>query len=104
MATVELLEQDDARQLMRERDWSERETVVDVVEQTKSEVGANAAWIHVEIYNKNNPNDGFRPQVKAFRLPTEPWTFVIDRSGRVVARFDGAMSVAELKAAVSKVA
>ena len=77
--------------------------VVDVVDQVKSEVGDKASFIHVEIYNDNDANKGFRPQVKAFRLPTEPWTFVIDRSGRVSTRFDGAFSVDELRAAVGKV-
>jgi hypothetical protein len=47
---------------------------------------------------------GLRPQVAAFRLPTEPWLFVIDRDGVVSTVIEGPFSVAELERAVSKVA
>jgi hypothetical protein len=62
------------------------------------------SFIHNEIYVDNNPNKGLRPQLTTFGLETEPWVFVIDRSGKVVQRFEGALSVEELKAAVAKVA
>jgi hypothetical protein len=45
-----------------------------------------------------------RPQVAAWKLASEPWTFVIDRSGKVSARFEGAFSIGELQRAVAKVA
>ena len=79
--------------------------VVDIVEQVKNTLaGANrAAFIHVEIYNENEVDKGFRRQVSAYRLPTEPWTFVIDRRGIVTARFEGAFSAGELERAVAKV-
>jgi hypothetical protein len=78
--------------------------VVDVAEQVKAAVGDSVAFIHQEIYNDNEVAKGFRPQVKAYHLPTEPWTFVIDRAGKVSARFEGAESVGELQRAVEKVA
>jgi hypothetical protein len=36
-------------------------------------------------------------------LASEPWTFVINRKGRISARFEGAFSVGELQRAVDKV-
>jgi glutathione peroxidase-family protein len=42
--------------------------------------------------------------VAAWRLPSEPWTFVIDRTGRISQRFEGAVSPGELERAVAKVA
>jgi hypothetical protein len=42
--------------------------------------------------------------VAAWRLQTEPWTFVITRSGRIAARFEGAFSAGELERAIAKVA
>jgi hypothetical protein len=78
--------------------------VVDVAEQVKSETKADVSFIHNEIYVDNNPNKGLRPQLGVFGLETEPWVFVIDRTGRVSSRFEGALSVEELKAAVAKVA
>ena len=56
----------------------------------------------MEIYNDNQVDQGFRPQVSAFNLPTEPWLFAIDRHGRVAARIEGAYSARELEAALQK--
>ena len=76
--------------------------VVDVVAEVKNEVGDGVTFIHQEIYQDNDLNKGFRPQVGEWRLPTEPWTFLIGKDGRVVERFEGAVSVRELTAAVEK--
>jgi hypothetical protein len=77
--------------------------VVDIEDQVKSELGDRAAFIHMEIYNGNNVAKGFRPQVGAYRLPTEPWLFVIDRQGRISTRIEGAFSADELRTAVGRV-
>ena len=77
--------------------------VVDIEEQVKSAVGNKVAFVHMEIYNQNDVSKGFRPQVAAYHLPTEPWTFVIDRTGRIATRFEGAVSAGELQRAVAKV-
>jgi glutathione peroxidase-family protein len=42
--------------------------------------------------------------MQQWHLTTEPWTFVVDRRGRVSSRFQGALSVAELTRAVERVA
>jgi hypothetical protein len=76
--------------------------VVDVVEQVKSEYEDQAEFIHMEVYNENEIRKGYRPQLTAFRLPTEPWTFTFDADGRVAARLEGAFSPEELEAAVKK--
>jgi hypothetical protein len=77
--------------------------VVDVMEQARSELGAGkVAFITNEIYKENRVDQGLRPQPAAYRLPTEPWLFVLDRQGRVAERIEGAFSVAELKAAVRR--
>jgi hypothetical protein len=74
--------------------------VVDVAEQVKEQYGDEAAFIHMEIYNENDPSKGVRPQVRAFRLPSEPWLFAIDRNGVVRAEVEGAFGVDELTAVV----
>lgn len=74
--------------------------VTDVVEQLKSEHARDAAFIHVEIYNRNSVQAGQRPAVRAYGLPSEPWLFAIDRSGRVAARIEGAFSRGEAKRAL----
>jgi hypothetical protein len=70
--------------------------VVDVAEQLKQLYGDKAAFIHMEIYNDNDPSKDVRAQVKAFHLPTEPWLFAIGRDGRIKDVIEGAFGVEEL--------
>jgi hypothetical protein len=76
--------------------------VVDIVEQVKADYEGQAEFIHMEVYNGNEVQKGYRPQLEAFRLPTEPWVFTIDAGGRIAARLEGAFSARELEAAVNK--
>jgi hypothetical protein len=76
--------------------------VVDVAEQAKHEYGDKAAFIHMEIYNENDPGKGVRPQVRAFHLPSEPWLFTIDRQGTVRAAVEGAFGLKLMHEAVDK--
>ncbi len=76
--------------------------VVDVAEQVKQEFGDEAAFIHMEIFNDNDPGKGVRPQVRAFNLPGEPYLFTIDRQGRVSAVIEGAFGPEALTAAIEK--
>jgi hypothetical protein len=77
--------------------------VVDVAEQVKSQVGDRVAFIHEEVFNDNDVSKGYRPQFQKYRLPSEPWTFVIGSDGRVKSRFEGAVSAGELQRAVANV-
>jgi hypothetical protein len=74
--------------------------VVDEEEQVKQEFADRVAFIHMEIYEDNEPSKGVRPQVAAFHLPSEPWLFVIDRRGIIRTRIEGAWSIPELEDAV----
>jgi len=74
--------------------------VVDVAEQVNQIYGDEAAFIHMEIYNDNDPSKGTRPQVRAFHLPSEPWLFAIDRRGRIASEIEGAFGVEELTGVV----
>jgi hypothetical protein len=77
--------------------------VVDVAEQVKEQYGDETAFIHMEIYNDNDPSKGVTPQVKAFRLPSEPWLFAIDRQGVIRAEVEGAFGVDLLTNVVKEV-
>jgi hypothetical protein len=75
--------------------------VVDVALDAQAEhEGDDVVFIHMEIYEDNQLEQGFRPQVRAFNLPTEPWLFTIDRDGKVAARIEGAFSADELERAI----
>jgi hypothetical protein len=74
--------------------------VVDATEEAKRKHGDEAAFIHMEIYNDNDPSQNVRPQVRAFSLPTEPWLFTIDRRGVVKAAIEGAFGAELLDEAI----
>ncbi len=75
--------------------------VVDVVEEvSKRFEGKDVRFIHVEVYEDNDPANGFNRWMQEWKLPTEPWTFVVDADGTIAARFEGTVSVNELEQAV----
>jgi hypothetical protein len=78
--------------------------VVDIAEDVKhtDPDAKDVDFIHMEVYNKNDANKGYRPQLTAFHLETEPWLFVFDKSGRISTRIEGAFSKEELQAAIAK--
>jgi hypothetical protein len=78
--------------------------VVDAEEQVKRDFGDDVAFIHQEVYVDNDINKGPNEQMRAYRLTSEPWLFVIDRNGKVSTAIEGAFSVSELEQAVRRVA
>jgi hypothetical protein len=75
--------------------------VVDVVDSVRRQFAKTGIrFIHVEIYKGNNPSKGENQWVRQWHLPTEPWIFLVGRDGRVKAKFEGALSRAELAASV----
>jgi hypothetical protein len=77
--------------------------VVDVAQQAQHEFEGKANFIHMEIYNDNDPSKGVRPQVRRFHLPTEPWLFAINREGVVSAAIEGAFGTELMRETVKKV-
>jgi hypothetical protein len=77
--------------------------VVDVAQAVQRRfAGSGVRFIHVEVYTDNNPAQGFNRWFREWRLPSEPWVFVVGRDGRIRARFEGSVSQAELSAAVRR--
>ena len=74
--------------------------VADIAEQVKAKRGGDATFIHMEVYRDNTFSKGYRPQLQAFHLRSEPWVFAIDRHGRIAARIEGAFGARELERAV----
>jgi hypothetical protein len=72
--------------------------VVDVVDAVAKKLSATPVrFIHVEIYQGNDPGKGFNKWVREWNLPNEPFTFVVDRQGIIRAKLSGAFSVGELE-------
>ena len=75
--------------------------VVDVVDAVRRRLGhTGVRFIHVEVYRRNDPSLGLNSFMRQWRLPTEPWVFLVGSDGRIKAKFEGPVSVGELAAAV----
>jgi hypothetical protein len=62
--------------------------------------GSGVRFIHVEIYEGNDPTKGENLWVREWKLPSEPWVFLVGPDGTIRARFEGTVSVRELDGAV----
>jgi hypothetical protein len=80
-----------------------------VVGELAAEYGDRARFVHIDIYE--NPDEIRGDLSRAVRTPileewgitTDEWTFVIDREGRVAARFESFASKSELARALDEV-
>ncbi len=66
--------------------------------------GDQANYVHVEIYKDGRPNDRKEmvPAVSEWGLPSEPWLFVVDSSGRLADKFEGSITVEEAAPVVER--
>jgi hypothetical protein len=74
--------------------------VTDIALQLKSQYGDRMEFIHQEVYADNDPNAGLREPLKAFKLRTEPWLFVVGANGEITARLEGSFGVRAFENAV----
>jgi hypothetical protein len=77
--------------------------VVDVVSHVRQQFapsGVGVGFVHVEVYQRNDPARGYNRWMREWGLHSEPWTFLVGRDGRIKAKFEGSVSAAELRSAV----
>ncbi len=76
--------------------------VLDAVKRVWREHAGRLTGIHVEIFrNPRNPERLEEAEAfAAWRLPSEPWVFLIDREGRIAAAWEGPAARTELDEAV----
>ncbi len=75
---------------------------LEVVKAAKNRFGDQAHFVHVEIYQEFSTL-AVDPVVLEWRLPSEPWTYVVDAEGVVSARFEGLVGLSELEVAITEV-
>jgi hypothetical protein len=73
--------------------------VVDVVSHVRNQ-SPGVTFIHAEVFKGNNPSSGYNPWMTEWKLQSEPWIFLVGRDGRIKAKFEGSVSVDELRVAV----
>ena len=78
--------------------------VTETLEAARIELGEAIEFIHIEPWDLPAAREQGQlvpaPVTLEWRLPTEPWTFVVGADGRVVKRFEGLVTVDEVVAAV----
>ena len=74
--------------------------VTDIALQLKAKYGDRMEFIHQEVYVDNDPQAGLREPLRAFRLRTEPWLFVVDADGKITARLEGSFGLKAFEDAV----
>ena len=76
------------------------ETVASLIPDYREDI----AFIHIEPFDLDLIRGGgkFEPSVeaKAWGLPSEPWVFLVDASGRLTAKFEGIVTLEELQEAI----
>ena len=82
---------------------------VEVISQLKELFSGKANFIHVEVYKNphviedGRPSGGVVTAVSEWNLPSEPWTFIVDRDGLVRAKFEAFSALEELQEALAQV-
>ena len=81
---------------------------VDVLQEIKDEFKGKGHFVHVDFYDNPQEIQGdlnkarLSPAVLEWGLPSIEWTFVVDRSGVVTARFEGFATLEEVREALLK--
>lgn len=75
---------------------------LEVVKEAWRDYAGRVNAIHVEVFENPQEPEALRESAafKEWRLPSEPWVFVIGGDGRIAARFEGTVTARELREAV----
>ena len=82
---------------------------VEVVSSLKDDHKGEANFIHVEVFDNPKEMEGdlskgrYTPLVQEWGLPSEPFTFVLDGTGLIAAKFEGFVTRGELEGALVEV-
>jgi peroxiredoxin len=76
---------------------------LEAVQQLHSNYTEHANFIHVEIYQAPFDQQRTAKTVDEWHLPSDPWTFIVDKTGIVRDRFEGAAPIEELEPALKAV-
>ena len=74
--------------------------VTDIALQLKAKYGDQMDFIHQEVYVDNDVSKGLREPLRQFNLPSEPWLFIVDKSGKITSRLEGSIGVQQFEDAI----
>jgi hypothetical protein len=77
--------------------------IVDVVDAVRRRFSSSGIrFIHLEPYRENNPGLGFNRFAREWKLPSEPFTFLVGTDGRIKGKIEGSVSATELSTAIRR--
>ena len=82
---------------------------VEVLQELKNEYQGRANFIHIDFYDNPEEIQGdlnlarLSPTVIEWGLPSNEWSFVLDREGIITARFEAFATLGELRQAIERV-
>ena len=59
------------------------------------------SFLHLEIYS-DPQTQTLSQAVTEWRLPSEPWVFLVDRDGKVADKLEGGLTAAELREGIER--
>jgi len=65
------------------------------------ELGGRISLVHLEIYSDPQTQTPSLA-VNEWRLPSEPWVFLVDRDGRIADKLEGGLTAAELREGIER--
>ena len=78
---------------------------MEVMDELYSKYGDAAAFVHIEPYDlaalRQQGQFQLAPAAAEWRLPSEPWVFVLDRQGLVAAKFEGVVTLEDVETALA---
>ena len=78
-----------------------------MVKELKARNDDGVDFIHTEVYDNPHEIQGdlnrarIAPTLTEWNLPSEPWTFIVDRDGVLQAKFEGFATSQELEEALT---
>jgi hypothetical protein len=66
------------------------------VQSVEPEYRGRVQFIHIEIYQDPNTQTPL-PAVTEWKLPSEPWIFLIDKDGKIADKLEGGLTADEIK-------
>ncbi len=73
------------------------------MQQLHATYAEQANFIHVEIYQYPFDSTRVVKTVDEWHLPSDPWTFIVDKKGVVRDRFEGSAPIDELEPSLKSV-
>lgn len=81
---------------------------IQVIKKLKDEFKQQVDFVHVEVYpypyGPSVQKEVFVPAMAEWNLKTEPWTFLVDASGIIQAKYEGGITFVEMEPALKELA